>query len=123
MNFFDTACVSSTFEFGSEPDSDQIANGSVADQIAWQTKNINVIVPATHFGHYLICTRCCSHTAKFVRNNSHTETVPADQYSAFGTAIGNFLRDGNGIVWVIDGLVVVRAKVFYFVTIGRQQCD
>jgi hypothetical protein len=123
VDFFNSAFVSSTFEFGSEPDSDQIADGTVADQIAWKAKNVYVIVPATHLGHDFVRARCRSHSAKFVRNNGHAESVPANQYSTFCASVSNFFGDRNCIVWIIDGLVVVSAEVFYLVTISRQQSD
>jgi hypothetical protein len=58
---------------------------------------------------------------KFVRDNRHTESIAADQNPAFDASIGNFLRDRDSVVGIIDWLIIVGTKVFDIVPISRQQ--
>jgi hypothetical protein len=115
--------MSTTFEFGRQPDTDQVANGAVADKIAWQAQDIYVVMASAHFSHDFVVARSGTNVREFISGDRHTNPGSTDQNTSFDSSIGDTCSDFQGVIWIVDGTVTLGAEIERFVSVSLQECD
>jgi hypothetical protein len=121
LDFFDSTLMTPTIEAGREKDSNQVIDGPIAYQIAWQAQDIHIVMSSACLDHDLV--RACrrANAAEFVRRNGHSNTGAANQDTPLGDPFGNEPTDLVRKVWIVDSGITGRSTIVNGVIfIGKQ---